>query len=212
MPPKPKFTREEMIEAAVEIVRRDGEDALTARNLGSYLGASARPIFTVFESMDEVREAVKEKAHEIFMKYREKMCDELGYPRYKAIGKAYIRFACEEKKLFRLLFMCERPRAGMEENEGYDAQVRQIIEEQTGFSEEKGSLFHRENWIFVYGIAVMMATSYFQWDDALVDRMLSDVYAGLKMRHLQGEEELEREKRELEKIKKAYDESHSKHL
>lgn len=211
MPPKPKFTREEMIEAAVEIVRRDGEDALTARNLGSYLGASARPIFTVFESMDEVREAVKEKAHEIFMKYREKMCDELGYPRYKAIGKAYIRFACEEKKLFRLLFMCERPREGMEENEGYDAQVRQIIEEQTGFSEEKGSLFHRENWIFVYGIAVMMATSYFQWDDALVDRMLSDVYAGLKMRHLQGEEELEREKRELEKIKKAYDESHSRH-
>lgn len=211
MPPKPKFTREEMIEAAIEIVRRDGEDALTARNLGSYLGASARPIFTVFESMDEVREAVKERAHEIFMKYREKMCDELGYPRYKAIGKAYIRFACEEKMLFRLLFMCERPRAGMEEKEGYDAQVRQIIEEQTGFSEEKGSLFHAENWIFVHGIATMMATSYFQWDDALVDRMLSDVYAGLKMRHLQDEEELEREKRELEKIKKAYDESHSRH-
>lgn len=211
MPPKPKFTREEMIEAAIEIVRRDGEDALTARNLGSYLGASARPIFTVFESMDEVREAVKEKAHEIFMRYREKMCDELGYPRYKAIGKAYIRFACEEKMLFRLLFMCERPREGMEENEGYDAQVRQIIEEQTGFSEEKGSLFHVENWIFVHGIAVMMATSYFQWDNALVDRMLSDVYAGLKMRHLQDEEELEREKRELEKIKKAYDESHSRH-
>ena len=211
MPPKPKFTREEMIEAAVEIVRREGEDALTARNLGSYLGASARPIFTVFESMDEVREAVKERAHEIFMKYREKMCDELGYPRYKAIGKAYIRFACEEKMLFRLLFMCERSRAGMEEKEGYDAQVRQIIEEQTGFSEEKGSLFHAENWIFVHGIATMMATSYFQWDDALVDRMLSDVYAGLKMRHLQDEEELEREKRELEKIKKAYDESHSRH-
>lgn len=211
MPPKPKFTREEMIEAAVEIVRREGEDALTARNLGSYLGASARPIFTVFESMDEVREAVKEKAHEIFMEYREKMCDELGYPRYKAIGKAYIRFACEERMLFRLLFMCERPRTGMEEKEGYDAQVRQIIEEQTGFSEEKGSLFHVENWIFVHGIAAMMATSYFQWDDALVDRMLSDVYAGLKMRHLQDEEELEREKRELEKIKKAYDESHSKH-
>ena len=63
----------------------------------------------------------------------------------------------------------------------------------------------------MHGIATMMATSYFQWDDALVDRMLSDVYAGLKMRHLQDEEELEREKRELEKIKKAYDESHSRH-
>ena len=59
MPPKPKFTKEEIVAAAVEIVRQEGEDALTARSLGNKLGASARPIFTVFNSMDEVKESVR---------------------------------------------------------------------------------------------------------------------------------------------------------
>ena len=93
----------------------------------------------------------------------------------------------------------------MTAEEGYDAAVRQAVEEQTGFSDEKGSLFHRENWIFAHGIAVMLATSYFQWDDELVGRMLSDVYAGLKMRHMQKESELEEEKKKLEEKKREYD-------
>lgn len=205
MPPKPKFTKEEIVAAAVEIVRQEGEDALTARSLGNILGASARPIFTVFNSMDEVKESVREKAKEMFYSYRERICEEIGYPVYKAIGMAYIHFACEEKNLFRMLFMCERPMEVMTAEEGYDAAVRQAVEEQTGFSDEKGSLFHRENWIFAHGIAVMLATSYFQWDDELVGRMLSDVYAGLKMRHMQKESELEEEKKKLEEKKREYD-------
>lgn len=205
MPPKPKFTKEEIVAAAVEIVRQDGEDALTARSLGNKLAASARPIFTVFSSMDEVREAVRKKAQEIFYSYRERICGEMGYPVYKAIGMAYIRFACEEKNLFRILFMCERPMEAMMMEEGYDTAVRQAVEEQTGFSDEKGSLFHRENWIFAHGVAVMLATSYFQWDDELVGRMLSDVYAGLKMRHAQEKDALEEEQRKLAEKKREYD-------
>ena len=111
MPPKPKFTREEMIEAAVEIVRRDGEDALTARNLGSYLGASARPIFTVFESMDEVREAVKERAHEIFMKYREKMCDELEVP-YTVVKTEIAPIIFDHRKEKNPCSLCSKMRRG----------------------------------------------------------------------------------------------------
>ena len=48
MPPKAKFTKAEIIEAALNIVRADGYEALTSRALGTYLGSSARPIFTVF--------------------------------------------------------------------------------------------------------------------------------------------------------------------
>ena len=54
MPPKAKFTRSELIQAALDLVRSKGADALTARALGQRLGSSARPIFTVFQSMDEV--------------------------------------------------------------------------------------------------------------------------------------------------------------
>ena len=34
MPPKPKFARREIVEAALDLVSRRGPEALTARNLG----------------------------------------------------------------------------------------------------------------------------------------------------------------------------------
>ena len=58
MPPKAKFTREEIVQAALGIVREDGIQALTARALGAKLGSSARPIFTIFQSMEEVQQEV----------------------------------------------------------------------------------------------------------------------------------------------------------
>jgi len=47
MPPKPKFTREEVVDTAIELIKDKGIEALTARELGAKLGSSARPIFTV---------------------------------------------------------------------------------------------------------------------------------------------------------------------
>ena len=59
MPPKPKFTREEVIDAALEIVSEKGMEALTSRDLGARLGSSARPIFTVFQNMEELQREVR---------------------------------------------------------------------------------------------------------------------------------------------------------
>ena len=62
MPPKPKFTKEEIVFAAKEIVREKGLSALTAREVAEKLGSSPRPIFTVFKSMDEVMQAIRVEA------------------------------------------------------------------------------------------------------------------------------------------------------
>ena len=62
MPPKPKFARDEIVQAALTIVSEKGVEALTAKELGDALGASALPIFTVFASMKEVQDAVREAA------------------------------------------------------------------------------------------------------------------------------------------------------
>ena len=62
MPPKPKFTREEIVDAALSIVSERGVDALTARELGERLGSSARPVFTVFKNMEEVQAEVRAAA------------------------------------------------------------------------------------------------------------------------------------------------------
>ena len=66
MPPKPKFTKEEIVEAALALVSERGMEALTARDLGERLGSSARPIFTVFRIMEEVQQETRKAAMERF--------------------------------------------------------------------------------------------------------------------------------------------------
>ena len=93
MPPRAKFTKEEIAETALRIVEREGLAALTARSLGAALGSSARPIFTVFDSMDDVLYAVNSRAKEIYGKYIEEGLREAVA--FRGVGRAYIRFAAE---------------------------------------------------------------------------------------------------------------------
>lgn len=72
MPPKSKFTREQITQAALNIVREQGLEGLTARALGKRLGSSACPIFTVFENMEEVQQAVLEAAGACYREYVER--------------------------------------------------------------------------------------------------------------------------------------------
>ena len=64
MPPKAKFTKDEILNTALNITREQGIDAVTARELGARLGSSPRPIFTIFKSMEEVKDFVILKAKE----------------------------------------------------------------------------------------------------------------------------------------------------
>ena len=106
MPPKAKFTKAEIIEAALNIVRADGYEALTSRALGTYLGSSARPIFTVFKNMEEVQQDMIKSAKALYKEYVNKGLT--TEPPFKGVGTQYILFAVNEPKLFQLLFMTEQ--------------------------------------------------------------------------------------------------------
>ena len=56
MPPSPKFTRDEIVAAALQVVSERGKEALSAREVAAVLGSSARPIFTVFSNMEELQQ------------------------------------------------------------------------------------------------------------------------------------------------------------
>ena len=90
MPPKAKFTKKEIVQAALEIVRADGISSLTARALGLKLGSSSRPIFTVFTSMDEVLQEVEEAAKILYREYIQRGLQDT--PAFKGVGTEYIMF------------------------------------------------------------------------------------------------------------------------
>lgn len=66
MPPKVRFTREEIIRAALDITRESGPEALTARSLAARLDCSAKPIFGLFRSMDEVQQEVLKAGYQFY--------------------------------------------------------------------------------------------------------------------------------------------------
>ena len=57
-----------------------------------------------------------------------------------------------------------------------------MIQQSTGLSYEKAYIFHLEMWIYVHGIATMIATAYLDWEWDAISAMLTDVYEGLKHR------------------------------
>ena len=106
MPPKPKYTKEAIVNAAYELTREKGIDAVVAREIGKRLNTSASPIFTVWNSMEKLREDVWRLAKQ---KYQEYMADIFDYtPAFKEFGMRWVGFAAEEPNLYRLLFLPQR--------------------------------------------------------------------------------------------------------
>lgn len=187
MPPKAKFSKEEIIEAAVNIVKSEGSQALTARALGAKLGTSSSPIFTVFQNMNEVQQEVLKSANQLYQDYLEAGIKSKKYPPYKSSGMAYIRFAKEEKELFKLLFMRDRSHEVNEDREALMPIVK-IIRDNTGMSEKAAYDFHVEMWIFVHGMATMIVTNYLDLDEAYISKVLTDAYKGLKSQFMKEQE------------------------
>ncbi len=186
MPPKAKMTKEKIVSAALELVRRNGADALNARILAAALSCSTQPIFSNYASMEELREDVIAAAVKMYDAFTAEETARNVYPPYKASGMAYIRFANEERELFRLLFM--RHRSDVEisaENELYTRMIREAAES-TGLS-FRAETFHFEMWAFVHGIATMAATHYLPLDEETVSAILTDAYQGLMARHRKDE-------------------------
>lgn len=181
MPPKVKVSRENIINTCLEIVRSGGINAINARNLAAFLGCSTQPIFSNFKSMDELEEVTITAAYEIYLSFIKNEVKSEKYPKYKAFGMAYIRFAREEKELFKLLFMRDRRGEDLSPSPDFKESVK-LIMDANGIDEEKATLLHLEMWCCVHGIGTMFATSYLSLEDELISQMISDVYNGVRYR------------------------------
>lgn len=182
MPPKAKFTREEIIEAALEITRQSGPDAVTAREIGNKLNSSARPIFTVFQNMEEVTEGVKKAAKQIYKEYiYEGLKEELAF---KGVGRAYIRFAMQEEKLFQLLFMREqKEKKGIGNildliDDNYETILKSVMDGY-GLQEQDAMKLYQNIWVFTHGIATLCATGVCLFTEEETNEMLTEVFTGL---------------------------------
>ena len=162
MAPKNKFTREEMIAAALKIVRRNGAGSLTAKAIADELGISTRPVFTCFGTMDTVKNEVRQAAEEIYNGY---------------IGEGqYIRFAKEEPELYRLLFL-------MQTADGSSGAFQSMVHSQEtargslvkiyNMTEAEADRYFRDLWLVVHSIATLIVTGCCPYSDREIGNILT---------------------------------------
>lgn len=182
MPPKPKFTRDEMVETALELVARRGPEALTARELGAALGSSARPIFTVFRSMEELQEAVHAAAMRRFERFAAQPIPDM--PLFKQVGMQMVRFAVQEPKLYQLLFMQENAgAAGFDDVFGVlgdtaDACIAALCGDY-GLAPADARRLFETVWIYTFGVGALCATQACRFSEEQLSRMLTTEFQAM---------------------------------
>lgn len=182
MPPKAKFTKKEIVDAALEIVRQQGLGGVTARELGRRLKSSACPVFTVFETMEEVNREILRAARELYRGYIDRGLSQK--PAFRGVGMAYIAFAREEPRLFQLLFMRETAEPT---DVGHilpllDESYQRILDSVRiphGLSEEGARWIYRHLWVYTHGIAALCATGVCTFSQEEIQTMMTEVFCGL---------------------------------
>ncbi len=181
LPPRARYTREEIIDTAYELVRKHGESFLSARSLAAELGTSTAPIFTAFESIDEIYGAVVERAKARYSEYiKEGLSQELAF---KGAGLQYIRFAKDEPELFKMLFMRNDGGAlpshyfpGGDENEPL---VLGALQGTYEYNTERARKIYNHISVYTHGLAVLYAQGICVFTDEDVSRMLSELFMAL---------------------------------
>lgn len=161
MPPKVKITREMMLDAVLALTRKQGFESVNARNIATELDCSTRPIFTVYQNMEEMKKDFLEFAYSFYCSYVEQYKKKSGVEDDLLWPLSYLSFAQEEPNLFQLLFVDDMALdlgkamdfyQEMENGEKADA-----FAQRQGLERQKGRKVFLDLFLYAHGMAVLTA-------------------------------------------------------
>ena len=167
MPAVRKVSKEQIIDAAVDVLRDDGFSAINARSVAKKLGCSTQPIYFSFRNMEELKAALTERAIQM---HTQRVRDSLRIhegndSRYSSYGMGFVKFAAEEKQLFRWLYL-EGEQLGPYQNDVLTPEVISVITEEFGYEEDVARRFHQDMVYFTYGLASLANTDHLHLTEA----------------------------------------------
>lgn len=159
MPPRVKFQKKEIVNAALNVVKKEGIDAVTAREVAKELKVSVGPIFTWFETMDQLKVEVYVVAKERYRNYIEQGLKE-KIP-FLGLWHQYIRFAKEEPELYKLLFLTkpgEVSGGAMETLKYSQDMARPSLMQIYNMDERTADKYFRDMWMVAFSFATLIVT------------------------------------------------------
>lgn len=187
MPPTVRFTRDAVLHAACQLMRREGMEALNARAIAKELGGSTQPIFRLFTNMEDLhRELILYVARQ-FQAHAEADMAQSDSP-YIQLCTTYLLYGRDEPELFKLLFMRDRVSEGQYSDQTNFDLVFNNIKKETPLDDETALRFFERTWLFIHGLAVCIATKYIPCqDERYLISMVKEAYnAAVKMMNLEG--------------------------
>ena len=175
MPPKTKFDKNTILNAALEVAKEKGFSGITARSVANRLNCSVAPIYVNFATVDDLVEAV---VQQVFAISEELLAKQKGQSMFEKIGKASLAFAQEYPVLFRELSI--QPNPYMTSYETIENAMLEAMAEDEAMrgwtlKERKRLLLNLR--VFQIGLSVMVANGHMpSWlDNQEFDQLLMEV-------------------------------------
>lgn len=187
MPPTVRFTRDAVLNAACQLMRREGMEALNARAIAKELGGSTQPIFRLFTNMEDLHRELILYVTRQFQAHAEADMAQSDSP-YIQLCTTYLLYGRDEPELFKLLFVRDRVSEGQYSDQTNFDLVFNIIKKETPLDDETALRFFERTWLFIHGLAVCIATKYIPCqDERYLISMVKEAYnAAVKMMNLEG--------------------------
>lgn len=180
MPPKPRITKDMVIDAAFEIARKEGAENINARTVAKKLNCSTQPVMYHFATIEDLKRTVYAKADcyhsEYLMNIRSPQDGVMT-----GIGLNYIRFAMEEPQLFRFLFQSNFfAGSTLIEmiNAGELTPVISAMQKAIGGDKDQIKDIFLTIFLFAHGCASMIANNSLKYDEELIKVHLERAYRG----------------------------------
>lgn len=174
---KESITKNDILNAAFEMAREEGFEQVSARTLAARAGCSTQPIFRVYKNMEELGGEVFETAIEYFNAFYERFPKKNETP-FVNLGLAYIQFATEEPKLFKLLFLSDdrHGKSLYDILNGKNGVVVKEINNAKFYGCKDASGMFMKMWIFIHGSACMSLTDDYDLQEEDTIKLLEECY------------------------------------
>lgn len=179
MPPKQRITREMILEKSFSMFCRDGMEAVNARSVAKALNCSTQPIFSYFSGMDDLKNALDQKARDAF---EQALAEARGDSTIDQACAGYIRFAVEQPRLFAHMFLnISEGQAQVTMNAMLRTPVVETECAQASLSQEDAREICQEMWIFAHGLAALQASGQSAFTPEQIQRLITKTHEALRL-------------------------------
>lgn len=166
MPAVIELKKEHVVKVAVRMVNENGWDSINARSLAKELKVSTKPLYRIYTNMDEIKTDIY---NEIYRQYDEFINSRIDSKKaLLTLSIAYVEFASDYKNLFISLFLSNNLKWKTPDdvlNEKWNQSTIINLVNKHGYSFKEAKALFMNYWLYVNGLATLLATNDIKMDD-----------------------------------------------